>query len=437
MGTSGGRRRSGRHSYCIFGHHVTSTLPRLPTLFLPVRALRLCAGFAAITALCAAGYWSVRLAWADCLFRIGTVSSVERAAALAPSSAEYHVRLAGLLENGLPELERAITANPRMAAAWMMLGLRAERQGDARTAESYFARAAEADRTYTPLWTLANFHFRQDHAEKFWPAARRALRTGDPRVHDPTPLFELCRRMSGDNPGEILERAIPDIGPVQARYLGFLIQANLTSEAEPVTQRVIALAAESDLAAVFGYCDRLIEAGATDGAIRAWNALCWKKLHGYAPLAPARGVSLTNGDFSFLPVEHGFDWRSAAVPGASVGHDASGIEITFDGRQPENCELLAQYVPLVPSRKYRLGFRYQTDGIRPGSGLRWRIQNARGQDIPSDAADLASFEESKGAVRFTAPDSIARLTVWYQRAPGTTRIEGRLMVRAVTLEFDP
>jgi hypothetical protein len=319
----------------------------------------------------------------------------------------------------------------------MMLGLRAERQGDAGRAEGFFARAAEVDRTYTPLWTLANFHFRQDHAEKFWPVARRALRMGDPRVHDPTPLFELCRRMGRENPGEILERAIPDIGPVQARYLGFLIQANLTSEAEPVTQRVIALAAESDLSAVFSYCDRLIDAGETDGAIRAWNALCWKKLHGYAPLAPVRGVSLTNGDFSFPPVGHGFDWRSPAVPGASLGHDASGIEITLDGHQPESCELLAQYVPLVPTRKYRLGFRYQTDGIRPGSGLRWRIRDARGQDIPSDAADLASFEESEGAVRFTARDPIARIAVWYQRTPGTTRIEGRLMLRAVTLGLDP
>jgi hypothetical protein len=188
---------------------------------------------------------------------------------------------------------------------------------------------------------------------------------------------------------------------------------------------------------VFTYCDRLIDAGETDGAIRAWNALCWKKLHGYAPLAPVRGVSLTNGDFLFPPVGHGFDWRSPAVPGVALGHGASGIEIIFDGHQPESCELLAQYVPLVPARKYRLRFRHHTDGIRPGSGLHWRIQGARGQDIPLGAADLASFEESEGAVRFTAPDPIARLAVWYQRAPGTTPIEGRLMVRAVTLESDP
>ena len=50
-------------------------------------------------------------------------------------------------------------------------------------------------------------------------AARRALAIGDVEAHDPVPIFRLCWKMAG-NAATVLERGIPDAGPVQARYLG-------------------------------------------------------------------------------------------------------------------------------------------------------------------------------------------------------------------------
>jgi len=276
--------------------------------------------------------------------------------------------------------------------------------------------------------------------KKFWPAARRALRIGDVEAHNPAPLFDLCWNMSQD-PAAILERAIPDLGAVQARYLEFLVERGRVRVAEPVTVRVIAYSSDQDLAAVFRYCDRLIEAGDVDRAIHAWNALCWRTLHQYRPLNPGAGVSLTNGNFASAPLEHGFDWRVGSIEGVTTefGGTHGRVWVSFNGRQPENCEPLAQFVPLAPSRKYRLRFRYQTDRIPAGSGLRWRIWDAVAKnEIASDTSDLTSEEESERVIRFTTAEThLARLALDYDRAPGSSRIEGHVSLGQVTLSLEP
>ncbi len=287
-------------------------------------ALRRLARLACLAALAAGCYWSVRLAWADHLFRRDSESAVARAVELIPGNAEYHARLAALRQEAGrdaaaidSEFRAAVNANPRMAGAWIALGLRAETAGDMGPAEAALARAAAADHTYTPLWTLANFYFRRDDRDKFWPVTRQALTAGDVTAHDPVPLFRLCWKLSR-NPATVLERAIPDVAAVQSRYLAFLVRENLAQVAEPVTQRVVALGGERDLDAVLDYCDRLIAAGDAEHAIHAWNALCWRTLHSYRPLAPLTTAGLTNGDFAAAPVQHGFDWRVPAVPGVEV-----------------------------------------------------------------------------------------------------------------------
>lgn len=402
-------------------------------------------GLALLAGLSAGVYWSARLAWADHLFRRDTEGAVKRAVELAPWNAEYHARLAAILEGSgeggaEEELRKAVAADPRLASGWVELGLRAETAGDTAGAEALLLRAARADRTYSTEWTLANFYFRHEERDKFWNAARRALIIGDVRAYDPAPLFRLCWRLSRD-PDTILARAIPDEGPVVARYLQFLVRENLAPAAEPVTERVVAMSGEDDLSAVFEYCDRLIAAGDAERAIHAWNALCWRTLHGYRPLRPEAGVSLTNADFSAQPVEHGFDWRLPANDGVTVdrGGMPARLWITLDGNEPENCDLVEQVLAVAPGCKYRLRFRYQTDGIAAPSGLRWRVTDVAGQgEFQSDAADLASEQQTAGTVRFRVPSGarLVRLTLAYRRTPGTVRIEGRISVCEFRLEID-
>jgi hypothetical protein len=262
----------------------------------------------------------------------------------------------------------------------------------------------------------------------------------DVAAYDPAPLFRLCWKLTHD-PATILERAIPNEGPVPARYLEFLVRENLTRAAKPVTERVLALGREGDLGAVYEYCDRLITAGDAGGALDAWNALCRRRLRGDRPLAPEAGVSLTNGDFANAPVEHGFDWRIPAAKGVTV--DRGGMPprlwITLDGREAEACDLIQQALAVAPARKYRLRFRYQTDGLATPSGLRWRVSDVAGRaEIATDAGDLESEQEADGLMRFTVPANVrlARLALVYRGAPGSKRIDGRVSLAAVSLEFD-
>src|SRR5438034_6304813 len=259
------------------------------------------------------------------------------------------------------------------------------------------------DGTDATLWTLANFYFRRNDSDNFWPVARQALSIGDVTAHDAAPLFRLCWKLS-QNPATVLERAIPDVGAVQSRYLAFLVRENLAQVAEPVTQRVVALGGERDLDAVLDYCDGLMAAGDADHAIRAWNAVCWRTLHSYHPLAPLTSPGLTNSDFASTPIQRGSDWR---MPLSGVDVERGGLPprlwITLDGRQPDTCELLAQVLAVVPSRRYRLRFRYQSDGIRPASGVRWRVADVAAREIPSDSSDLASEKEVTGTLRFRSP----------------------------------
>src|SRR4029077_11148322 len=104
-------------------------------------ALRRLARLTCLTALAAACYWSVQLAWADLLFRRDTESAVARSAELAPGNAEYHARLAALRQEAghdgaviESELCAAVKASPRMSGAWIALGLRAETAGAFRQA---------------------------------------------------------------------------------------------------------------------------------------------------------------------------------------------------------------------------------------------------------------------------------------------------------------
>ena len=403
--------------------------------------------FALLAGLAEGCYWSVRLAWADHLFRRDSLQAVARASWLEPGNAEYHARLAEFFadaadrERARSELQQAVSADPRLGGAWIELGRNAETSGDIAQAEQYLVRAAQVDRTYSTLWTLSNFYFRHEEQEKFWPVAQHALRIGDVRAHDPAPLFRLCWKMSR-NPAMVLARALPDIGSVQARYLEFLVRENLAPAAEPVTERVVALAGDEDLGPVFQYCDRLIAAGDADRALHSWNALCWRTLHAYRPLEPQTGAGLTDGNFSSAPVGHGFDWRIPAVPGVTV--ERGGLEprlwITFDGHEPEICDVLEQYLALVPGRRYRLRTHYQTDDIGAGTGLRWRISDAAtGGEITSDSADLASELQTDATARFEAPPGmrLARLAMSYRRSPGTVHIVGRLALSSVALEFNP
>jgi hypothetical protein len=170
-------------------------------------------------------------------------------------------------------------------------------------------------------------------------------------------------------------------------------------------------------------CDRLIAADRVAPALRIWNALVVRGSIRGQPLDPGRGFLLVNGDFRFAPLSRGFDWRVPEVTGVSVARlEPSGLRISLSGRQPEHCEMLAQVLPLTAGR-YGLSFEYRAAGVV--TGVRWTISGAA-------SPPLADGDWTAADLEFTVPaPGPARLSLVYQRLPGTTRAEGSIWLRRV------
>ena len=412
-------------------------------MILLLAVTRIVTNVAVIAVLGLATYWSLRLAYADHLVHANSLEQVRQANDLGPCNSRYLTRLAALLdewgenrEDSVAVLKAAVSCNPRDSASWIELGLKAEVEGNFTAAERYLLEAARVDKQFDPRWTLANFYLRRNNAEHFWTWARAAAAMS---YGDLTPLFRLSWRISRDA-DRILERAIPDQQEVLARYLSFLLAENHLEAAEMVAQRLLKHSERAYLPVLLAACDRFIEAGKLQAAMNLWRGLGSRKLIPYQAPAMERGLSLTNGDFHMPPVMHGFDWHLRIGEGVSMSRREvpPGLRITFSGSQPESCELLSQLVPLLPDRAYRFSFRYQTSMIPPNTGLRWRIVDAEtGRELAKGSPSLSSEREKAEEVLFlsTAETRWARVILEYQRAMGTTRIEGFLLLRDASLSF--
>jgi tetratricopeptide (TPR) repeat protein len=391
----------------------------------------------AVPAFLLAAAWLLRLAWADLEFRRGTPASVERAAALAPGYAPYWTARS---DWGSPEreadLERAVRLNPYYSEAWIELGLSAEARGDLARAERCLRQAAQVDKGFLPRWTLANYYFRHRQPEEFWKWARLSLLAAP---GDATALYRLSWMFEPDEE-LILARAIPDEPDHLARYLLFLVTERRLEAAVKVAHRLIERGAEPHVGLLVNLTEQLLMRGDSGRAVGLWNAACRRGLLPYEVLEPDGGRLVTNGDFRSPPRGAGFDWRILPVEGvvADVLPEGRGLRLRFSGRQPEHCELLAQYVPVRQGACYRLHSRSHTDDVSEESGLRWVISEA-GSRRRLAVGPLGADEEHGAATAFCAAPGmeLIKLTLRYDRTAGSTPLQGSVTLTLVEMGEAP
>lgn len=370
---------------------------------------------------------TVVLGWEDRLARAGCRKAIETAIRLAPGDARNYAALASL--GGADRrraLELAAGASPFDSRAWIALGLDSEMQGDEARAERCLLQAARVDKTYAPRWSLANFYFRRNRREKFWPWLREAARMS---YGDPKPLATLAWNLAEDAPEGLA--ALSDRQPVLEGYVSLLMDNNRPGPAERAAGKLIEVAGKEAAGTVLVYSDRFLDAGRPEVALRLWNRLAVARLIPAQPLDPERGPHLTNGDFATEPLSRGFDWRLQAVEGVKMLRQAAegGLRFSFSGGQPEYSMLMFERVPLAPRRRWRLTFEYRSEGMGGATGLRWRTIGAEWQAPASEAWREAGVE-------FQSPPegSVVPLVLAYERAPGTVRTAGSFWLRRVRLE---
>jgi len=331
----------------------------------------------------------------------------------------------------LPELalKEAVRIDPRRSAAWIMLGLLAERQGEWTSAERDLLEAARVDHQYLPAWTLTNFYFRRGNRERFWVWARRAA----PMTFDEfPPLLRLADHFEPD-PVNVLQW-LGDSARLERGYLSYLIQRNRLDAAQRVAVRLAARSDPADAPRFAALASRQIAAGNAGAALEAWNVL-----HA-PPLDPARGPFLTNRDFRSPPSGEGFDWilASAPCPGVAAAWSPGQVRFDFSGGQPDACVLLTQTLILVPRGTYRLRFEFRGEGRPSTPGFDWDLEASAGKATrPRSASFIAAASGNWGSAERIFPQvhgPLARLRFGYHRQSGTVRYEGSVWLRQLRWE---
>ena len=394
---------------------------------------------AVLTGLTTAGSWSIRAGWAEYRLRQRTIAATKGAIALTPDNAADSAQLAMLISEDDPRkakdaLRQAVSLNPWDARAWIDLGLRAEREGDNATARLCFLRAADADQEFLPRWTLANYSFRHDDATGFWFWAKEAAAMA---YGDAQPVFRLCGRVEEN--GKLIDRLEIRNPEVRAGYLSYLLGQNRVDLIGPAVRRLLKDNRETDVPLLLTACERLLETTRVDEAVDLWDRLSEGGRVPFRMPGGKGGQVLANGDFTTTPTSRGFDWRMSGADGIGVSReeDSRGLRITFSGSEPEDCEALVQLVPVRGAVEYELRFTYRTEGIAPDVGLGWRIADASsGTPLRDGGPSLASEADAERHILFETPAEcrLVRLALRYHRAPGTTRMEGFLVLRSVVLQ---
>ena len=382
--------------------------------------------------LCAAAclwgaWWSWNLARADALFREDSAESVREAIRLVPDQPRYYMRLAQLDGGRATDyLETALWLNRYNAQASIELALRREASGNYASAEKLLLDAFAVDRTYLSRWTLANFYFRRDDMPAFWKWARRAAQMP---ANDIGALFQLCWHAAPD-PALIADRVLTDQPDTIRQYLAFLVSHSNVPAAVTVAPRLLRYGQpDEDRPMLLATIDRAIDQGDTTSAISLWRMLADRRW------VVADRTLPNNAVFAREPLPVAFDWSLPSYEGLHSWPGPSGLEVELTGREPENCVVAEQAVP-VTAGEYELKYSYRTRDIAPETGLHWQIQDSLSGAILAVSPDLSHETLKTDSVTFLAGQTrpLVRLRLAYARALGTPRISGMLVVVSTALQ---
>jgi hypothetical protein len=239
-------------------------------------------------------------------------------------------------------------------------------------------------------------------------------------------------------PVSVEQQLVPDLPHSLEGWLDYSLKQGNLDAALSAALRLTRVGSDADRTRLLTACEALFLAGRTAGAVKLWNRVSEKHWVQMTTLDPSSGVSLNDGELRYPRLLAGFDWKLPAPDTVEITPlSQGGVRFVFDGRQPENCELLSQYLPLLPGRRYQLKTRFRTRGIPPDSGLAWVI--AAGGKPFASSNSLASDDGDEQVTSFESPGRPApvQLVLSYSRRTGTTRIEGELRIESVSLRLLP
>jgi hypothetical protein len=265
--------------------------------------------------------------------------------------------------------QEALRLRPLDNLSLFLLGIVAERKGDAAAAKKLIGSAGA--RTWrnlgTQIWLFEHAYIAKDYAAAL-PHADAMFRV-EPRLI--SPVFPTIAAFTTDPRGlkALAEFLVTD--PPWRQWVVQSLANRLYSKTD--LDRFYAMLSDSrsppTKPELLSYMQRLIKDGRYDTAYRKWRASL--------PASQSTAGLLYNGDFS-LPIDDmPFNWVMGRVAGAHAQivspDDAKGraLRVEFSGARI-NFDDVSQLMLLPPGR-YRLAGRVKADNLRTSRGLWWRI----------------------------------------------------------------
>ena len=304
--------------------------------------------------------------------------------------------------------------------------------------------AERTDKLVKPMWSLANFYFRQGDADKFWPEAKKCLTligsTGlSEGRYDPAAIYQLAWSLT-DDPDVISSRMLPEDRIIRMSYGFYLMANNRVKPAVGVSSQLLQDAHSNEGFFFVHYGNFLVSHGLIPEAVRTWAEMYRRGVASHPAPDPAGGAFLTNGGFSAAPTNQAFDWKLMAQDPVRFTYveGAHAYRFDFDGNQPERTPLLVQTLPLLPSRKYLLTVKFRTEGDVDPNALIWRLVVHPGDQAVGTQVHVKP-EQSGGlaTVDFETPSetTLGNLFLEYARQLGTQRADGAFEITNADLRL--
>jgi hypothetical protein len=363
--------------------------------------------------------------------------SLESAAILEPYNAEPRWKLGRYFlfvsqdpMKAIAKLEAAVGLNPHVARYWLDLASAYQVTGDIRRQRSAIDHALLAEPTDPKVaWEAANFYLVQNDVTRAFPLFRLVMEN-DPA--DLSPALRLCRRASQET-SRMLNEAVPAEPAPYFAFLKLLMEAEETTAAETVWNRLIGLGKPFAFSDASPYFDYLINKHETAHAIQVWQQLVKRniQLEGYSQ----PGNLIVDGDLEKDFLNGGFDWRYTVIDPVQLSFDTSefnngnqSLRMVFKGPAVADVGIF-EYVPVEPNTRYRFSVYTKAQDIESASGPRLSVGDVySGQSyvLTDDSLGTTGWREQMGDFRTGAGTVL--LIVKVTRVPGYPLIKGKFWI---------
>lgn len=364
------------------------------------------------------------------------LDALNRAAHLDPWNAAIWRRMAekeDRPEAAISDAARAVSLNPRDAAAWFELAFAEQETGHSPEARNGVASALRADPT-TPMYVLtaAQLYFSLGQQQIGLEQLRNLA------AHDPDSLpttADLAWRAT-HNAQLVLSEVVPRNAAGELAFLRVLIERDQRYAAENVWKTLVSEKA-FDPAQALPYVNFLLGKSQGGEAARVWEVLADRS----SELASYRGAenAVTNPGFEQPILDNGLDWRYAMDPAVTVrtatGERHEGLRsLEFDFAGAVSEPGIWQYVPVTSGVEYDFSAYYKTRDLEGAGGIAWAVIDATsGVELSRTPLLAPSDKWQQVTMEVAVPAQSDLIILKLVRTPPGDQLRGSLWLDDVSL----